>query len=88
VDDYVKILGFTALGLWACHTVWHLYNRWDAEGTLDAILNCLRGGVEIDPELWCVDGTIIRAVKCASGGGKKNEEGEVDDHALGRSRGG
>ena len=27
--------------------------------------------VEIDEELWCIDGTIVRAAKCAAGGGKE-----------------
>ena len=52
-------------------TVWHRYNQWNGDGTLDAILSELRGGVEIDGELWCVDGTVVRAHKCAAGGGKK-----------------
>jgi len=26
---------------------------------------------EIDSELWCIDGTIVRAARCANGGGKK-----------------
>ena len=54
---------------WA--TVWDLFNTWNHDGTLQAILNRLRGQLEIDEELWCIDGTIVRAAKCASGGGKK-----------------
>lgn len=60
-------------GPWA--TVWDLFDRWNSDGTLDKILNSLRAAhVEagaIDDELWCVDGTIIRAARCAAGGGKK-----------------
>lgn len=52
-------------------TIWHRYNQWNADGTLDAILGALRGGVKIDGALWCVDGTVVRAHKCAAGGGKK-----------------
>ena len=41
------------------------------DGTLDAILNQLRATAadagEIDDELWCVEGTIVRA----AGGGEK-----------------
>lgn len=54
---------------WA--TAWDLFNTWNADGTLEAILNRLQGQVEIDDELWCVDGTVVRAARCAAGGGKK-----------------
>ncbi len=57
------------VGKWA--TVWDLFNRWTSDGTLDEILVRLRGMVELDGELWCIDGTIVRAARCASGGGKK-----------------
>ena len=56
-------------GPWA--TVWDLFNTWNHDGTLCAILNRLRGQVKIDEQLWCVDGTIVRAARCAAGGGKK-----------------
>jgi len=52
-------------------TVWDHFNRWNEDGTLSAVLDRLRGEVEIDEELWCVDGTVVRAAKCAAGGGKK-----------------
>jgi transposase len=58
---------------WA--TVRDLFDRWNADGTLDQIIHRLRAAYfdtgEIDNELWCVDGTIIRAARCAGGGGKK-----------------
>ena len=57
-----------AFGPW--QTVWHLFNQWNDDGTLQTILNRLRGRVKIDRELWCVDGAVIRAAKCAAGGGK------------------
>lgn len=56
-------------GPWA--TVWDLFNTWNGDGTLLAILDRLRGQVKIDDELWCVDGTVVRAARCAAGGGKK-----------------
>ena len=56
-------------GPWA--TAWDLFDTWNADGTLEAILNRLRSAVDIDQQLWCIDGTIVRAHKCASGGGKK-----------------
>lgn len=56
-------------------SVWHWFNRWTADGTLDRILARLQSAFleanEIDGELWCVDGTIVRAARCCNGGGKK-----------------
>jgi transposase len=76
-------------GPWA--TTWDLFDKWNADGTLDAILSRLRSSRidagEVDDELWCIDGTSVRAARCAGGGAKKNPE-EPADHALGRSRGG
>ena len=56
-------------------TVWDLFDKWNGDGTLDEILQRLRAAHvdvdEIDDELWCIDGTVIRAARCAGGGGKK-----------------
>ena len=56
-------------------TIWHLFDKWNGDGTLDQILNCLRSAHfdtgAIDQELWCIDGTVVRAARCAAGGGKK-----------------
>lgn len=56
-------------------TVYGLFNAWNDDGTLDNVLQRLRGQAidagEIDGQLWCIDGTIIRAHRCAAGGGKK-----------------
>jgi transposase len=52
-------------------TVWGHFDQWNDDGTLQAVLDRLRGGAEIDDELWCVDGTTVRAAKCAAGGGKR-----------------
>lgn len=52
-------------------TAWDLFDKWNHDGTLVAILQRLQGEVEIDNELWCIDGTTVRAHKCASGGGKR-----------------
>jgi len=59
----------SAFGPW--QTVWRLFDQWNADGTLDAILQELQGEVKINQELWCIDGTIVRAARCAAGGGKK-----------------
>jgi len=60
-------------GRWG--TVWDLFDKWNGDGTLDEILRRLQAAqVEagaIDEELWCVDGTIVRAARCCAGGGKK-----------------
>ena len=57
-------------GRWG--TVWDLFDKWNADGTLDEILQRLRTEyADIDDELWCVDGTTVRAARCATGGGKK-----------------
>ena len=56
-------------GSW--QTVWRLFDQWNQDGTLQSILDRLRGQVKIDEELWCIDGTIVRAAKCAAGGGEK-----------------
>jgi transposase len=56
-------------------TVWDLFDEWNDNGLLDAILRRLRA-VRVDcgdikGDLWCIDGTIVRAARCAAGGGKK-----------------
>lgn len=56
-------------------TVYGLYDAWNADGTLDEIRSRLQAAFidagEIDGELWYIDGTIVRAHRCAAGGGKK-----------------
>ena len=56
-------------------TVWDLFDKWNADGTLDEILTALRAAHvdvgEVDNDLWCIDGTVVRAARCAAGGGKK-----------------
>ncbi len=60
-------------GPWA--TVWDLFDKWNGDGTLDEILRRLRAVrvdcEDVDQELWCIDGSIVRAARCAGGGGKK-----------------
>ena len=52
-------------------TVHHYRNAWRADGTLDKIILALqvrldRGG-KIDWNLWCIDGSVVRAARCAAG---------------------
>jgi transposase len=56
-------------------TAWRLFDQWNSDGTLIAAQARLQASLaeagEISDELWCVDGTIVRGGRCASGGGKK-----------------
>lgn len=56
-------------------TVWDLFDKWNADGTLDTILSRLRSARidagEVDDALWCIDGSSVRAARCAGGGAKK-----------------
>jgi transposase len=56
-------------------TAWRLFDKWNSDGTLNEVLGRLQAAFidigEIDNNLWCIDGTIIRAARCAAGGGKK-----------------
>ena len=60
-------------GAW--ETVYKYFNQWNSDGTLDKIKKALLSQIvdddDIDGDLWCVDGTVIRAARCAGGGGKK-----------------
>lgn len=76
-------------------TVYAYRNFWRGDGTLDKILLALqdrrgqRG--EIDWDLACIDGTVVRAARCAAGADQRScqiHPEEPADHALGRSRGG
>ena len=76
-------------------TVYHYRNAWRADGTLDKILLALQVRLDrrgkIDWDLWCVDGSVVRAARCAAGAAGASvltHDGEPQDHALGRSRGG
>ena len=55
-------------------TVYNHFDRWNSDGTLDAIRQRLQSSFisegKIDSELWCIDGTVMRAARCAGGGGK------------------
>lgn len=62
-----------AFGPW--QSAWRLFNDWTNNGILDKILRTLQahgfGIGAIDDELWCVDGTVVRAARCAAGARKK-----------------
>ena len=56
-------------------TVYGCFDRWNADGTLDEILQRLRAAQvdigAIEEDFWYVDGSIVRAHRCTGGGGKK-----------------
>jgi transposase len=56
-------------------TVWRLFDKWNSEGLLSQMLKRFQAAQLdadlINSELWCIDGTIVRAARCAAGGGKK-----------------
>ena len=81
----------TEFGPWA--TVWDLFDTWNNDGILDAILSRLRAaGIDVglvDRQLWCIDGTVVRAARCAAGGGKERRLlRSLRITPWGRSRGG
>lgn len=85
-------------------TVFKLFNRWRAQGIwvrlVPSLLDELDDRGQIDHDLWCIDGSVIRASRAAAGateegdpprqlgGSKRAQMEEPLDHALGRSRGG
>ena len=56
-------------------TVYNHFDKWNSDGTLDDIkrrlLQTIVDGDGVDTELWRVDGTVVRAARCAGGGGKQ-----------------
>jgi transposase len=56
-------------------TVYDHFNRWAKDGTFERILERLQMELNIDGaidwDLWCVDGTNVRAHVSAAGAGKK-----------------
>ena len=75
-------------------TVYNRFRRWVKSGLwqriFEALIERILKAGEIDFALWCVDGTIVRAHRVASGAPKTNEtpQENAEKHALGRSRGG
>ena len=56
-------------------TVFSRFNRWRRDGTWTRIATTLLDELDdkglIDHDLWCIDGTVIRASRAAAGAGKK-----------------
>lgn len=60
-------------GLW--QTVYERLNRWRRDGIFDRMLQRLQIRLDkqghIDWDVWCVDGSSVRAHRAAAGAGKK-----------------
>lgn len=58
-------------------TVYHWFNRWRKQGLFDQMLQRLQIRLDrdgwIDWDLWCVDGSSVRATQAAAGGGKRGD---------------
>ncbi|WP_349603002.1 IS5 family transposase [Azospirillum argentinense] len=56
-------------------TIYERFVRWRYDGLFERILDRLRLQLDadgrIDVDLWCIDGTSIRASRSAAGGGKR-----------------
>ena len=52
-------------------TVYHCFREWERDGTIENVFNALLANGHIDNEIWSIDGTVIRAHRCAAGAGKK-----------------
>jgi transposase len=61
-------------------TVYDRFNRWRKDGTwtrlVTSLLDELDDGGRIDPDLWCIDGSVIRASRAAAGAKKNNDPTE------------
>jgi transposase len=62
-----------SMGHW--RTIYGWFDLWNANGTLQKVVERLTriviDGGSVSSELWCIDGTVVRAHRCAAGGGKK-----------------
>jgi transposase len=89
-------------GRW--NSVYTRFKRWRRDGTWTRIFSALLDERDdqgrLDHDLWCIDGTVVRAARCAGGArrhnrrhprldeGSQTQQDEPEDHALGYSRGG
>ena len=76
-------------------TVHGRFNRWRKDGTWDEVLTGLQAQAQargrLDWEMFCVDGSVVRASRAAAGTEAAScviTPAEPADHALGRSQGG
>jgi transposase len=66
-------------------TVYSRFNRWRRDGTWARVATSLLDELDelgrIDRDLWCVDGTVIRASRAAAGAPKRVARGGVPGRA-------
>jgi transposase len=64
-------------GAW--ETVYAHFNRWASDGTLEKVFERLKKRFSredrFDHSVWSIDGSVVRAHRCAGGGGKKGIRG-------------
>src|SRR5262244_2193181 len=62
-------------GSW--RTIFHRFNAWRKDGTFDRVLESLQIRLDedgkIDWDLWCIDGSSVRASRAAAGAGKRGD---------------
>lgn len=67
-------------------TIFTRFNRWRQDGTwvriVTSLLDELDDKGQIDHDLWCIDGSVIRASRAAAGGGKKGKPFETERIGL------
>jgi transposase len=72
-------------------TVFTRFNGWRRDGTwvrvVTSLLDELDDNGRIDHDLWCIDGTVIRASRAAAGGGEKGEPFRARRGAFATARG-
>jgi len=76
-------------GCWK--TVYNRFRLWQQLGIWEKLIRNILKRLDqngcIDRTLWCVDGSVVRAHRCASGALRQNSEND-EKNALGRSQGG
>lgn len=63
-----------------------MFGPWSRARTFDALLARLRAACikvgEWDPELWCINGSMIRNARCSAGGEKVTHGSLVTMHSV------
>ena len=73
-------------------TVWDRFNAWRQDGTWVRLVTSLLDELDdkglIDHDLWCIDGSVIRASRAAAGAKKKGERPPQARRTQGGATGG
>ena len=66
-------------------TIYHRFNEWRKDGSFDRLLETLQIRLDreghIDWDLWCIDGSSVRASRAAAGAGQKGGPRTVGSRA-------